>query len=190
MYCLKVVLYVSLVFIISIVVIKFIFALYFRWFISGRQGANYMTNKELNKRDNAIEDWSETAYAQGPVKPVRRPKTPNANANPNSRRSIFARSANNPYGHVTMASQNPSSSTSKVVGSSSIYLDNSASRSSFMPFTDDPYRSDTPSMTHKSVMSADTSYRGFGGEREEILLLMFWIICPITMCPMSMHPTM
>lgn len=158
----KVVLYVSLVFIISIVAIKFFFALYFRWFISGRQGANYMSNKELAKRDNAVEDWSKNSYAQGPVKRVRRTN----NANPKSRRSVFGKSFNNPYSNITMASQNPFSTFSKVTGHSSLYMDGTTSRNSLMPFSDDMYQTESLDHDAKVLVSGDTSYQGYTGETE------------------------
>jgi chitin synthase len=63
-----VVLYVSLVFIVGIVAIKFLFAVYFRWVVSKNQGADYLDRKDTNRRENEIEDWSDNMYAQGPVK--------------------------------------------------------------------------------------------------------------------------
>lgn len=66
----KVVLYTSLVFILSVVFAKFALACYFHWIISPRQGAFITTNSEMNKRANEIEDWSEKIDTQGPIKPV------------------------------------------------------------------------------------------------------------------------
>lgn len=64
----KVVLYVSLVFILSIVVAKFILALAFQWFISKQFGA---TKTSLGKTDSKerkkqIEEWSDDIYRPPP----------------------------------------------------------------------------------------------------------------------------
>lgn len=64
----KVVLYVSLVFIIGIVAIKFLFAVYFKWFISRSLGANHLNNSQVKKRENEVEDWSDNSRAVGPIK--------------------------------------------------------------------------------------------------------------------------
>ncbi len=64
----KIVLVVSLVFILAIVIIKFCFACYFHWFVAGKQGAYYMDNATMNKRANELEDWSATPNLQGPIK--------------------------------------------------------------------------------------------------------------------------
>lgn len=65
-----VVLYVSLVFILSVVVLKFVVACYFRWFVVKTQGASTVDNETLNQQMNNIEDWSENIFSQGPIKPV------------------------------------------------------------------------------------------------------------------------
>ena len=63
----KVVLYVSLVFILSIVVSKFLLALTFQWFIARRFAAS-KTSLGVNsrKRQRQIEDWSDDIYRPGP----------------------------------------------------------------------------------------------------------------------------
>lgn len=124
-----VVLYVSLVFIIGIVAIKFLFAVYFRWVVSKRLGADYLDNKDPNRREHEIEDWSDNMYAQGPVK----------SANPGSSywRSQQARNRstnkvpflpgvyqrnNSNIGNQTFASQlNLSGSTAKLLQQGSSY---------------------------------------------------------------------
>lgn len=63
----KVVLYVSLVFILSIVVVKFAFACYFKWVVAPRQGADIVDSKTMNERDNEREDWAENEYSLGPI---------------------------------------------------------------------------------------------------------------------------
>lgn len=65
-----VVLYVSLIFIISIVVVKFLVASYFRWFVTRKQGAFEVDNKTMDQYINSIEDWSDNMNLQGPVKHV------------------------------------------------------------------------------------------------------------------------
>lgn len=63
----KVVLYVSLVFILSIVLVKFLLALCFQWFFSRRFAASkssYGSNPK--KRAQQIEDWSEDIYRAPP----------------------------------------------------------------------------------------------------------------------------
>ena len=63
----KVVLYVSLVFILSIVVSKFVLALLFQWFLS-RKFAASKTSQSSNakKRNRQIEDWSDDIYRAPP----------------------------------------------------------------------------------------------------------------------------
>ncbi|KAN0122488.1 glycosyltransferase family 2 protein [Hyaloscypha variabilis] len=63
----KVVLYVSLVFILSIVISKFILALLFQWFFS-RKFAASKTSQSSNKkkRNQQIEDWTEDIYRAPP----------------------------------------------------------------------------------------------------------------------------
>jgi chitin synthase len=63
----KVVLYVSLVFILSIVMSKFVLALLFQWFLS-RKFAAAKTSQSSNpkKRHQQIEDWSDDIYRAPP----------------------------------------------------------------------------------------------------------------------------
>ncbi|CCD22878.1 chitin synthase CHS3 NDAI_0A07240 [Naumovozyma dairenensis CBS 421] len=65
-----VVLYVSLVFILSVVIIKFLFACYFRWTVARKQGAYAVDNKTMDKHLNDVEDWSGNIKTQGPIKQV------------------------------------------------------------------------------------------------------------------------
>ncbi|AET39069.1 chitin synthase CHS3 Ecym_3606 [Eremothecium cymbalariae DBVPG len=66
----EVILYISLVFILSIVAIKFIVSCYFHWCVARKQGAFPVDNKTLAKMANDIEDWSENINKQGPIKTV------------------------------------------------------------------------------------------------------------------------
>lgn len=61
----KVVLYVSLVFILSIVIAKFVLALSFQWFFSRRFAAS-KTGLDSKKRNQQIEDWSDDIYRAPP----------------------------------------------------------------------------------------------------------------------------
>lgn len=60
----KVVLYVSLAFILSIVLIKFLLALFFGWFLSWKLGASRSRNSKA--RQNEIEEWSDDIYRPPP----------------------------------------------------------------------------------------------------------------------------
>ena len=63
----KVVLYVSLVFILSIVLVKFFLALAFQWFFSRRFAAAKTTSRMDSKiRNQQIEDWSDDIYRPPP----------------------------------------------------------------------------------------------------------------------------
>lgn len=65
-----VVLYVSLIFILSVVIAKFLIACYFRWAVAVRQGAYPVDIKTMGKQLNSIEDWSNNINTQGPIKQV------------------------------------------------------------------------------------------------------------------------
>lgn len=135
----KVVLYVSLVFIIGIVAAKFLFAIYFRWLVTGKQGANYMDLKTLKKRDNEIEEWSNSVFAQGPVKNAPKPY-PAQNA---TRASIFRPRSVMTNGNITMGSQLPSSSTSKLLPSGTYLQENLNSRASVLGLDQHKFTGDT-----------------------------------------------
>ena len=63
----KVVLYVSLVFILSIVLVKFFLALTFQWFFSRRFAASKTSyGGDSKKRNKQIEDWSDDIYRAPP----------------------------------------------------------------------------------------------------------------------------
>ena len=66
----KVVLYVSLVFILSIVVSKFVLALAFQWVLSRKYGAVKTTQggQDSKQRKKQIEDWSDDIYRPAPPK--------------------------------------------------------------------------------------------------------------------------
>ncbi len=64
----KVVLYVSLVFILSVVVAKFVLALAFQWFISRKFGASKTSVGKVDskQRKQQIEEWSDDIYRPPP----------------------------------------------------------------------------------------------------------------------------
>jgi chitin synthase len=64
----KVVLYVSLVFILSIVVAKFLLAISFQWFLCRKFGAAKTTlgGQDSKRRQQQIEDWSDDIYRAAP----------------------------------------------------------------------------------------------------------------------------
>ncbi len=63
----KVVLYVSLVFILSIVMVKFLLALLFQWFLSKRYAAMKTAHGASSKaRNQQIEDWTDEIYCPQP----------------------------------------------------------------------------------------------------------------------------
>jgi len=78
----SVVLYVSLVFIIGIVMAKFVMALWFHWFLSWRLGSYSSTAKKDPNRQHQIEEWSDDIYRPAP-------HLPNARNPGDSRRSSF-----------------------------------------------------------------------------------------------------
>ncbi|CUM68413.1 uncharacterized protein PRCAT00006136001 [Priceomyces carsonii] len=88
-----VVLYISLVFILSVVVAKFLMACYFRWVIARKQGATEIDNKSMFERNKEIENWVDNPAAQGEIKTV--PERARANYKPNktNRQSVFHRSS-------------------------------------------------------------------------------------------------
>ena len=122
----KVVLYVSLVFILAIVLIKFFLALCFQWFFSRRFAASKTpSTTDKKKRNREIEDWSDDIYRAPPK------LTDPAIGSGSKRSSTFLpttsrftnpyateRSVKNRPAPTTMASQ---SSTSKLMGSSTLY---------------------------------------------------------------------
>jgi chitin synthase len=63
----KVVLYVSLAFILAIVLSKFFFALAYQWFISPRYGASKSSfGRNSKRRKREIEDWTDDPYKPPP----------------------------------------------------------------------------------------------------------------------------
>lgn len=129
----KVVLYVSLVFIVSIVMIKFVLALFFGWFLSWKLGAERTKQgvQELKARRNEIEDWSEDIYRAPPklkdagVSVQKRGSflpTTSRFTSPYSNESVSKRSAPTTFGTQT--------SSSRLVPPSPMYQQNNGSSGS------------------------------------------------------------
>ena len=63
----KVVLYLSLIFILSVIFVKFFIACYFKWVVSRKQGVCKLDRKKFNELSNKIEDWSNDLNDIGPL---------------------------------------------------------------------------------------------------------------------------
>ncbi|CCE85995.1 Piso0_005639 [Millerozyma farinosa CBS 7064] len=87
----SVVLYVSLVFILSVVIAKFLMACYFRWFICNKQGATNIDNRSMFARNKEIENWVDNPTSTAPISTV--PVKARANYKPNktNRQTVFQR---------------------------------------------------------------------------------------------------
>ncbi|KAI9925040.1 Chitin synthase, class 3 [Aspergillus wentii] len=115
----KVVLYVSLIFILSIVIVKFAFALLFQWFLAPRFAAQKTSmGTDSKSRNQQIEDWSNDIYRPGPrlADPLSDRMSKRASFLPTTSRfsspyTVSAGGKQRPQ-YVTMASQN---STSRLV---------------------------------------------------------------------------
>ncbi|SCU98135.1 LAMI_0F13190g1_1 [Lachancea mirantina] len=70
----SVVLYISLIFILSVVFSKFFVSCYFRWVVAKKQGASAVDNKTMNEHTNKIEDWADNIDIQGPIKRIDPPR--------------------------------------------------------------------------------------------------------------------
>jgi len=113
----KVVLYVSLIFILSVVVIKFAFALLFQWFLAPRFAAQKTSmSSDARTRNQQIEDWSNDIYRPGPR--VADPPVPSVSKRasflPTTSRfsspyNVNSAGGKQPSQFVTMASQNSTS---------------------------------------------------------------------------------
>lgn len=88
----SVVLYISLVFILSVVIAKFLMACYFKWFISIHQGVSYSDNKSMLERNKEIEDWVDNPSSRGPISSVPVKARANYKAAKTNRQSVFHKS--------------------------------------------------------------------------------------------------
>lgn len=90
----KIVLVVSLVFILSVVIVKFLIACYFRWYVSRKQGATEIDNKSMVARDREIDDWVDTPSANGPINTVPVRARANYKTQKTNRQSVFMKAGN------------------------------------------------------------------------------------------------
>lgn len=90
----KIVLIVSLIFILSVVFVKFVVACYFRWYVSRRQGATEIDNKSMAAREREIEDWVDTPAASGPIHTVPVKARANYKTQRTNRQSVFFKAGN------------------------------------------------------------------------------------------------
>ncbi|QPG73424.1 hypothetical protein FOA43_000734 [Brettanomyces nanus] len=60
----SIVLYVSLVFVLALVIVQFVVACYFKWFVAPNQGVNKSTLKETNSKAEKIEEWTDNPSSQ------------------------------------------------------------------------------------------------------------------------------
>lgn len=155
----KVVLYISLVFIVAIVVIKFLLALLFNWFLSRHSGAKRSgAFKDMASRRQAIEEWSDDIYRPGPnLRVAKRPSTffpktsrftsPYAVERPASGHSRFLQ---------TMSNQ---SNTAKVAGSSAtIYSHGNSSHYSMDKFARSTSQSSLSLLGNPAPQQSDTRF--------------------------------
>lgn len=72
----SIVLYVSLIFVLTLVMLQFLAACYFKWFVAPKQGVSNSSMRELKKRNSEIDAWASdpsSAVQLRTVPPERRP---------------------------------------------------------------------------------------------------------------------
>ncbi|KAL2020863.1 hypothetical protein VTK56DRAFT_7854 [Thermocarpiscus australiensis] len=144
----QVVLYVSLVLILSVVLARFVLAIIFQWFISKRYAAAKTSQtSDQRKRNRQIEDWTEDIYRAPPRMPGDIGSSVNGSDRHSKRSSTFLprtsrfsavygadRSSRKSGVPTTMASQN---AAGQLLHPGSVYRHGNDSRSSFLK--SDPY---------------------------------------------------
>ena len=148
----KVVLYVSLALILSVVAARFLLALVFQWFISKTYAAAKTSQtSDPRKRNRQIEDWSEDIYKAPPRLPGDIGSSVNGSDRQSKRSSTFLpttsrfsavygveRSSRKSTVPTTMASQ---SAAGQLMHPGSMYREGNESRASFLK--SDPYTTST-----------------------------------------------
>ena len=149
----KVVLYVSLTFILSIVVSKFCLALIFQWFLSRKFAASKTSQStDSKKRNRQIEEWSDEIYKAPPRLPGDVGSTVAGSDRMSKRASTFLPTTSrftSPYvgdrtsrvgrpNPTTMASQ---TSTAQLLPPNPMFRQQNGSRSSFMRTDSNRYSS-------------------------------------------------
>ncbi|KAF2459896.1 chitin synthase 4 [Lineolata rhizophorae] len=158
----EVVLYVSLVFILSIVVAKFLLALTFQWFLARRFEADKSSmSTDPKKREQQIEDWSEDIYRQPPkigdgfssATSDRGPKRSSFLPTTSRFTSPYAIERKSRPEPTTMASQ---SSTARLLPGNALYRHGNHSQGTMPTFTADSHSSfltsQAPDQRYSSVM--------------------------------------
>lgn len=84
-----IVLVVSLVFILAVVVVKFLMACYFHWVISPKQGASAIDIKTMAARERDIETWVDNPDAQAPISTVPAKARADYKIQKTNRQSVF-----------------------------------------------------------------------------------------------------
>jgi chitin synthase len=140
----KVVLYIALIFILSIVCSKFVLALLFQWFLSRKfAAAKTSQSTDPRKRNQQIEDWSDDIYRAPPRIPGDPGSTVAGSDRLSKRGSTFLPTTSrftSPYAadrvsrvgrpqFTTMASQ---TSTAALVAPNPMFRQQNASRNSFL----------------------------------------------------------
>ncbi len=173
----KVVLYVSLIFILSIVAIKFILAILFQWFISRKFAASKTSmGGDSKKRKQQIEDWTDDIYRPPPK--MTDPASTDGGMDRINKRSSFLPTTSrftSPYAMertmnrnraapTTMASQQ--SQTNLVVGQRGLYRDSQSEVTLPMYMDSQPTSGNRSSQMYSgskrysSVMHAETDASG------------------------------
>jgi chitin synthase len=136
----KVVLYISLAFIVSIVLVKFCLALFFGWFLSWRLGIgrDSAARKNMKARRDEIEDWADDIYRPAPKlkdanNPDRAPRRERGSFLPTTSRFTSPYASDRPRSQqkppmTTMASQ--TSSSRLLTPGQALYAQNNGSRAS------------------------------------------------------------
>ncbi|TVY30465.1 Chitin synthase [Lachnellula hyalina] len=152
----KVVLYVSLIFILAIVLAKFVLALLFQWFLSRKFAASKTSqSSDPKKRNRQIEDWSDDIYRAPPRIPGDIGSTVAGSDRLSKRGSTFLPTTSrftSPYAPenrlsrvgrpppTTMASQ---TSTAQLIGSKPMFNQGNSSRTSFLRTDSNGYGAQT-----------------------------------------------
>jgi chitin synthase len=145
----QVVLYVSLVLILSVVGTRFVLAIIFQWFISKTYAADKTSQtSDLRKRNKQIEDWTEDIYRAPPRIPGDLGSSVNGSDRNSKRSSAFLpttsrfsavygadRSSRRSGVPTTMASQ---TAAGQLLNPNTMYRQGNDSRSSFLK-SSDPY---------------------------------------------------
>ncbi|KAG8527168.1 uncharacterized protein KY384_008598 [Bacidia gigantensis] len=161
----KVVLYVSLVFILAIVMAKFLLAIAFQWFFSRRFAASTASiTKNPKKRNQQIEDWADDIYRA----PPKFTEAGMAASDKSSKRSsVFLPSTSrftSPYAQAALAKGRPApttmasqSSTARLIRPMSMYEQPGGSELTLPSF--DPTNRHSVSASRSSLMMSGQDKR-------------------------------